>query len=128
MTWATWAVRMASRLPASNAASSAPSSHQGETGKPTSITAVKIVAGNLHETLVEAAVDEARKAARHAAKPVFAPPIATFSGRKRATVEDTVDGLDIALELDEHPQQSLAYMVSLLGEPTFVIASIMAVS
>ena len=95
----------------------------GDTGKPTSITAVKIVAGNLHETLVEAAVDEARKAARHAAKPVFAPPIATFSGRKRATVEDTVDGLDIALELDEHPQQSLAYMVSLLGEPTFVIAS-----
>ena len=95
---------------------------RGDTGKPTSITAVKIADGS-HEALIDAAIDEALKAARHAAKPVFAPPVATFSSHRYATEEKTVDGLDIALELDERPRQSLDRIVGLLGPATMVIAS-----
>ena len=94
----------------------------GIPGKAVTIKPIKIVEGS-REALIEAAYDEAWRAAHAEKKTVFAPPVATFSNRKHAREQDIVDGLDICAELDAHPKQSLNILEKLLGPATIVVAS-----
>jgi hypothetical protein len=94
----------------------------GIPGNPVGIKPIKIVEGS-REALIEAAYDEAWRAAYDKRKVVFAPPVATFSNRKHAREQDIVDGLDICAELDAQPKQGLTTLEELLGPATIVIAS-----
>ena len=94
----------------------------GIPGKAVSIKPIKI-ASSSREDLIEAAFDEAWRAAHAEKKTVFAPPVATFSNRRRAREQDIIDGLDICAELDAQPQQGLTTLEELLGPATIVVAS-----
>jgi putative DNA primase/helicase len=73
--------------------------------------------------LVERIVDRARQAARQAKPHVFCVLPSTFKRERRATRADVANGLTLVAECDAHPRASLEKLTSLLGPPSFVIAS-----
>lgn len=54
---------------------------------------------------------------------VFAPPLCTLHNKYRAWSQDIAQGLVLTVELDNHPQQSLARLREMLGQPTLVMES-----
>src|SRR5262245_17214899 len=64
--------------------------------------------------LIEAAEDDARRAANLFKPAVFAPPIATFLG-KGAREVDLLDGLALSVECDAHPKAARRKLEALLG-------------
>ena len=89
--------------------------------KPFRITPVTVYEGLDH--VIEAAVDDARRAAQAPDKVVFCPPIATFNSRKRAREIDLAEGLALSVECDARPASARAKLEKLLGPATFVIKS-----
>ena len=61
---------------------------------------------------------------RRTPKPVvFCPPLAVFSSKDHAREQDLLEGLALAVELDEHPQQARTTLENLLGPATIVVRS-----
>jgi Protein of unknown function (DUF3987) len=73
--------------------------------------------------LIEAAEDEARRAAQHPRAAVFCPPVATFTSTKHAREIDLFEGPVLLVELDKNPRAALATLENLLGFATFVVRS-----
>jgi hypothetical protein len=73
--------------------------------------------------LMEAAEDEARRAANEPKPVVFCPPVATFKPGWQAREEDLLEAPALTVELDEHPRAALKKLISILGFPTFVVRS-----
>ena len=73
--------------------------------------------------LIDAAEDEARRAANDPKPVVFCPPVATFTSRAHAREEDLLEGPALVVELDENPRAALAVLERLLGFATFVVRS-----
>jgi RecA-family ATPase len=89
--------------------------------KPFRITGTSL-AGGL-PFLIEAAEDDARRAANHPRKVVFCPPLAIFGSKDRAREVDVLAGLALSVECDSHPREALAKLELVVGPPTFVVAS-----
>jgi hypothetical protein len=87
--------------------------------KPFSITPVRLTEGHV---LIDAACNEAARAANAPQEVVFYPPVATFSGRDAKRV-NVVDGVALSVELDAHPQAARRRLEELLGPATVVVAS-----
>jgi hypothetical protein len=73
--------------------------------------------------LTDAALDDARRAAQNPKPVVFAPPIATFTNKDRATEKDLFEGLALSVECDARPQQARTILEKLLGPATLVVRS-----
>ncbi len=89
--------------------------------KPFRITPISL-AGGLR-FLIEAAEDDARRAANDPRPVVFCPPIAVFVRRDRAREIDIRHGLTLSVECDRQPSAALAKLGNLLGPPTITVAS-----
>jgi hypothetical protein len=73
--------------------------------------------------LIEAAEDDARRAAQNPRPVVFCPPLAVFSNNRQAREVDVALGLVISVECDQHPKQARAKLEAILGPATVVIKS-----
>lgn len=73
--------------------------------------------------LVDAVVDDARRAAQAPRAAVFCPPIAVFNNRDRAREEDLLQGPALSVECDQRPRQARAALEQLLGPVTVVVKS-----
>jgi hypothetical protein len=73
--------------------------------------------------LMDAAEDDARRAARDPKPIVFCPPIATFTNKDRAGEKDLAEAPVLSLELDQHPQVAREGLERLLGPPTLIVRS-----
>jgi hypothetical protein len=55
---------------------------------------------------------------------VFAPPVATFRGDRKASMAEMANGVALSVEMDAgDPQRALAQLAFLIGPPTVVVAS-----
>jgi hypothetical protein len=95
--------------------------HEDGSSKPFRITPTGL-AGGL-KFLMDAAEDDAYRAANDPKPIVFCPPLASFSDGKRAREQDIVEGFALSVECDRHPQQAKAKLEQILGPATFVVAS-----
>ena len=76
------------------------------------------------EPIVQAAGAAAYRAANNERPVVFAPPIATFTNARRASVGDLANGLVLSVELDEgNSVAALRRLESILGFATCVVES-----
>jgi hypothetical protein len=77
------------------------------------------------DSLIEAAVNEARRAANNHEPIAFTPPVATFkaSAGWQARQEDLLEGPVLAVDLDKNPRTALATLERLLGPATLVVRS-----
>lgn len=76
------------------------------------------------EPIVQAALAAADRAANDERPVVFAPPIATFTNARRASVADLANGLVLSVELDEgNSVAALRRLESILGFATCVVES-----
>src|SRR5262249_46310757 len=73
--------------------------------------------------LVDAAEDDARRAANDPKPIVFRPPVATFKSKNGAAEKDLLEGPVLCVELDENPRAALAKLEQILAPATFVIRS-----
>jgi len=73
--------------------------------------------------IVEAAVDDARRAALDPKPVVFAPPLAAFANKERARERDIALGFALSVELDQHPQQGHEQLEELLSPATISVRS-----
>jgi RecA-family ATPase len=89
--------------------------------KPFRITPTQLTGGL--PFLIEAAQDDANRAANFPRAVVFCPPIATFADRKGAKERDIAEGLALSVECDSCPLQARRRLESLLGPATFVVRS-----
>jgi hypothetical protein len=89
--------------------------------KPFRITAAALSGG--HKFLIEAAEDDARRAANFPKPIVFCPPLATFSNKAGAEEKDIAEGLALSVECDQRPLEAVAKLKQILGRPTVVVAS-----
>jgi RecA-family ATPase len=80
------------------------------------------LAGGL-KFLMDAAQDDAYRAANNPKPVVFCPPIAVFSNRDHAGESDLAEGLALSIECDQQPQQAKVKLEQILGAATFVVAS-----
>jgi hypothetical protein len=80
------------------------------------------LAGGL-KFLMDAAEDDAARAANHPKPIVFCPPIAVFTNREHARENDLAEGLALSIECDQQPQQAKQRLEQILGPATFVVAS-----
>jgi hypothetical protein len=94
---------------------------EGDASKPFRITPTSL-AGGL-KFLVDAAEDDARRAALDPKPVVFCPPIATFTNKQRAGEKDIAEGLALSVELDQHPQQAREQLEQILGPATVTVKS-----
>jgi len=92
-----------------------------ENDPPYRITATSLKGGL--NFLVDAAEDDARRAAQHPRPLVFSPPVATFTSTSHAREKDLLEGPVLAVELDENPRAALATLEHLLGPATLVVRS-----
>ena len=92
-----------------------------ENDPPYRITAIPLKGGL--NFLIDAALDDARRAAQHPRPAVFCPPICAFSSTTHAREEDLLEGPVISVELDENPRAALATLEHLLGFATLVVRS-----
>jgi hypothetical protein len=73
--------------------------------------------------LMDAAEDDARRAANEPQPVVFCPPIATFLPTGHARQVDLLEAPVLSVELDQNPRAALARLESLLGPATLVVRS-----
>jgi len=73
--------------------------------------------------LIEAAEDDARRAANDPKPVVFCPPIAVFVPTGKAREEDLLEAPALSVELDQHPRAALEELTRILGFPTLVVRS-----
>ena len=74
------------------------------------------------DPIVDHATHQATKAANAVRPAVFAPPVATFLGR-RTRERDLGNGLVLSVEADQAPAIALRNLQFVLGPPTVVVAS-----
>jgi hypothetical protein len=75
------------------------------------------------EFLVEAALDDASRAASFPQPVVFCPPIALFGSKDSAKEKDLLAGLALSVELDENPLEAVTRLEDILGPPTVTVIS-----
>ncbi len=75
------------------------------------------------QRLIARACARATWAANHARRIVFCPPVATFSSRTSASAGSLAAGLCLSVECDANAEAAVAYLSSLVGPPTLVVAS-----
>jgi hypothetical protein len=85
------------------------------------ITDISLKGGLLF--LVEAAEDDARRAANNPKRVVFCPPVAVFAPTGRAREIDLLQAPALSVELDENPRRALDLLERLLGPATLVVRS-----
>src|SRR5262245_29015931 len=85
------------------------------------ITDIKLTGGL--PFLIEAAEDDARRAANDPKPVVFCPPVATFAPTGRAREQDLLEAPVLSIELDQKPRTALATLEQLLGPATLVVRS-----
>jgi RecA-family ATPase len=90
--------------------------------KPFRITPVRVLANNL-KFLVDAAEDDARRAAQFPKPVVFCPPLATFNNEDRAREIDIVEAFALTVECDRDPVAACRKLEQLLGPATAIIRS-----
>jgi hypothetical protein len=73
--------------------------------------------------LIEAAQDDATRAANHPKRVVFCPPLATFANKKGATESDLLEGPALSVECDTRPYEARAKLEAILGPATLVVRS-----
>jgi hypothetical protein len=73
--------------------------------------------------LIEAAEDDARRAANAPKSVVFCPPLATFTNKERAREQDIAEGFALSVECDQRPREAAAILERLLGQPTMIVRS-----
>jgi RecA-family ATPase len=73
--------------------------------------------------LIDAAEDDARRAANFPKKVVFCPPIAVFKDKDRAREIDIVAGFALSVELDQRPTEAAAMLEKVLGPATLWVRS-----
>ena len=73
--------------------------------------------------LIDIAAGRALRAANYEKPCVFAPPVATFTGPKKARERDLACGLALSVELDKDPERSRKRLEFLLGPATITNAS-----
>jgi Protein of unknown function (DUF3987)/Primase C terminal 2 (PriCT-2) len=73
--------------------------------------------------LIDAVVDDARRAAQFPKPIVFAPPPAIFKNNEHARDEDVIEGLTISVECDAHPQEARVKLETILGPATLWVRS-----
>jgi hypothetical protein len=73
--------------------------------------------------LMDAAEDDARRAANAVEAIVFCPPIATFLSTGHAREQDLLEAPVLSVELDQNPRAALAKLENLLGPATLVVRS-----
>jgi hypothetical protein len=73
--------------------------------------------------LIEAAEDDARRAAQEPRPMVFCPPLAVFSNDRQAREVDVALGLVLSVECDKHPKAARAKLEAILGPATIVVKS-----
>jgi hypothetical protein len=94
---------------------------EDDSAKPFRITPVSR-AGNF-KFLIEAAEDDARRAANDPKSVVFCPPVAVFSNREHAGERDLLRGLALSVECDEQAQRARLMLEQILGPATIIVAS-----
>jgi hypothetical protein len=95
--------------------------YEGDATKPFRINPTALSGGL--PFLIEAAEDDANRAANHPKPVVFCPPIATFADKKRAREVDIIEGLALSVECDARPHQARAKLEAILGPATIVVRS-----
>jgi hypothetical protein len=95
--------------------------YEDDSGAPFRITPISLKGGL--PFLIEAAEDDARRAANDPKPVVFSPPVATFAPRGRAREQDILEAPALSVELDQHPRDALAKLEHLLGSATLVVRS-----
>ncbi|WP_431266836.1 DUF3987 domain-containing protein [Dankookia sp. P2] len=75
------------------------------------------------DALIDAALNQASRAARAGSPVVFAPPIATFGNSSSATEADLCNGLALSVECDRAPTAARTKLESLIGPATVIVAS-----
>jgi hypothetical protein len=73
--------------------------------------------------LMDAAEDDARRAANDPKPVVFCPPVATFMPTGRARQTDLLEAPALSVELDQNPRAALEELTRILGFPTLVVHS-----
>jgi RecA-family ATPase len=73
--------------------------------------------------LIDAAEDDARRAAQCPKPVVFCPPVAIFANKDRATERDLAQGIALSVELDVQPRAAVDKLVAILGPPTVLVRS-----
>jgi RecA-family ATPase len=86
------------------------------------ITPVQVLPNNLR-FLLDAAEDDARRAAQAYRRVVFCPPLATFNNEDRAREIDIAEGLALSVECDRDPAAARAKLEQLLGAATVAVRS-----
>jgi putative DNA primase/helicase len=87
--------------------------------KPISIEGIPVGDSQLIDTVLE----RAGQAAVFPEPAVFCPPVATFKTHKSATGENLLEGVALSVECDAAPENALATLTGILGEPTMTVAS-----
>jgi hypothetical protein len=95
--------------------------YEEDTKKPFRFTPVQLTGGL--KFLIEAAVDDALRAASAPKPVVFCPPIATFTSKERAAEKDLLEGLALSVECDQRPQEARAKLEATLGPATLIVRS-----
>jgi hypothetical protein len=95
--------------------------HEGDSAMPFRVTPASLKGGL--RFLVDAAMDDAARAAGYPKPVVFCPPLATFSSKERAREKDILEGLVLSVECDRAPLVARAALEAVLGSATFVVHS-----
>jgi len=97
--------------------------YEGDSSKPFRITNISLKGGL--RFLMEAAEDDARRAANNPKPVVFCPPVATFrpDANGRAREQDLLEDPVLSVELDQNPRAALVALERLLGPATLVVRS-----
>jgi hypothetical protein len=95
--------------------------YEGDSAKPFRISPTGLSGGL--PFLIEAAEDDALRAADHPKPVVFCPPIAVFADKERAREVDILEGLALSVECDQHPYTARAKLEEILGPATIVVRS-----
>jgi AAA domain-containing protein len=95
--------------------------YEDDSAKPFRITPTALAGGLRH--VIDAAEDDARRAANDRKRVVFCAPLAVFCNRERARESDIALGLALSVECDHHPREALAKLEPIIGPPTLIVAS-----
>ena len=96
---------------------------ESDSSKPFRISNISLKGGL--QFLVEAAEDDARRAANNPTPVVFCPPVATFrlDANGRAREQDLLEAPALSVELDQKPRAALEGLERLFGCATLVVRS-----
>jgi hypothetical protein len=95
--------------------------YEDDSRKPFRITPTALSGGL--PFLIEAAQDDANRAANFPKPVVFAPPLAVFADKVSAKEADIIEGLAITVECDARPYRARARLEAILGPATLVVRS-----